>query len=239
MKNDMPELKACPFCGGEGELYEPNEDIAVISCLKCNAESGYYDGEDSTTPDDAILFWNKRADLAEPKVLEDATDREAVGSAQPAVTTSFTSSKPVIDDGLREALSLISEHGFEKIDFSLQEAVKTLSRHALKRREKMTDAELQRIESIAFTFDNPQSGVVSSDDIKFLIRGYREALKTREKPVEVTRERMADIVHGTTFNVISKTVAGAVYDALKLSGIKIVANWDSRRRENKMDRGTP
>lgn len=57
------KLKACPFCGGEGELYEPNDEIAVISCLKCNAESGYYNGEDSTTPDDAIKFWNTRADL--------------------------------------------------------------------------------------------------------------------------------------------------------------------------------
>lgn len=52
----------------------------------------------------------------------------------------------------------------------------------------MTDAELQRIESIAFTFDNPQHGVISSKDIVFLIRGYREALKSREKVAEVSRE---------------------------------------------------
>ena len=54
------DLKACPFCGGEGEYYQPNEDIVVIACLTCNAESGYYDGEDSTTLDDAVKFWNTR-----------------------------------------------------------------------------------------------------------------------------------------------------------------------------------
>ncbi len=57
---DLKAILPCPFCGGEGEYYQPNEDIAVISCLTCNAESGYYDGEDSTTPDDAVKFWNKR-----------------------------------------------------------------------------------------------------------------------------------------------------------------------------------
>lgn len=64
MKTNNPAgddaLLPCPFCGGEGEHYQPNEDIAVIACTKCNAESGYYDGEDSTTPYDAVKFWNTR-----------------------------------------------------------------------------------------------------------------------------------------------------------------------------------
>jgi Lar family restriction alleviation protein len=67
MNTDTDKLLPCPFCGGEGELYEPNEEVAVIACLQCNAEGGYYGGEDSSTPDDAIRLWNTRAPVHAPE----------------------------------------------------------------------------------------------------------------------------------------------------------------------------
>ena len=74
---DLKALLPCPFCGGEGEYYQPNEDIVVIACLTCNAESGYYDGEDSTTLDDAVKFWNTRnGKLTRPTVTPTDGDSE-------------------------------------------------------------------------------------------------------------------------------------------------------------------
>lgn len=40
--------------------------------------------------------------------------------------------------------------------------------------------------------------------------------------VEIGRDEMAKIVHGTSFGVISETEAGAVYDALSLNNMKII-----------------
>lgn len=103
----MSQLKKCPFCGGEGELYEPNEDIAVISCLKCNAESGYYDGEDSTTPDDAIKFWNTRTPHPQQNVHGLIT---AIDDAIQEIEYDCTNGKMVAAD-LRKALKSYQEGG--------------------------------------------------------------------------------------------------------------------------------
>ena len=58
----QPELKHCPFCGGNpGILATP---IAIyISCEKCNFDVVYEDGE---TADAAVNHWNTRAEPAIP-----------------------------------------------------------------------------------------------------------------------------------------------------------------------------
>lgn len=58
----QPELKHCPFCGGDaGILATP---IAIyISCEKCNFDVVYEDGE---TADAAVNHWNTRAEPVTP-----------------------------------------------------------------------------------------------------------------------------------------------------------------------------
>lgn len=70
----LPDLKSCPFCGGEGEIYHPNDEVSVITCKSCNAEGGYYGGLDSTSPEDARKFWNTREQpMPEPVQYSDGT----------------------------------------------------------------------------------------------------------------------------------------------------------------------
>ena len=48
------ELKPCPFCGGEAEIFE--SAICQIRCSNCNARSCW------NTKDKAIEAWNRRAE---------------------------------------------------------------------------------------------------------------------------------------------------------------------------------
>ena len=52
----MPELKACPFCGGDAEVYE-EEEWFYVRCFDCWAQT---DGID--TEIGAIDAWNRRKD---------------------------------------------------------------------------------------------------------------------------------------------------------------------------------
>ena len=54
----MNELRKCPFCGGEAELFEvfPGRFYAVV-CPHCVVETTYYE-----TSEKAIEAWNRRAD---------------------------------------------------------------------------------------------------------------------------------------------------------------------------------
>jgi len=53
-KSDPCELKPCPFCGGEVEIFD-NEDGWFIECGKCGA------GKICATESKAIAAWNRRA----------------------------------------------------------------------------------------------------------------------------------------------------------------------------------
>lgn len=57
----MSDLKPCPFCGGKAEVYETTDSCGrnvsyMVECEKCEAGSGYYDGDRQL----AIDAWNKR-----------------------------------------------------------------------------------------------------------------------------------------------------------------------------------
>lgn len=63
---NKPEIKPCPFCGGEAEFY-PNyiegEENWVECCnAKCQATNGYV----RRTPEEALSAWNTRAEPAAP-----------------------------------------------------------------------------------------------------------------------------------------------------------------------------
>ena len=55
----MPELKSCPFCGGEAEFRDapPFDDVIEwqVSCTKCFARTWY-----EYTQDEAAKAWNGR-----------------------------------------------------------------------------------------------------------------------------------------------------------------------------------
>lgn len=54
----MPELKPCPFCGGEGDWYEVKPGYGYVSCDTCDATIGCFD---ALPKQDAIDAWNTRA----------------------------------------------------------------------------------------------------------------------------------------------------------------------------------
>ena len=69
---DMPELKPCPFCGGEAELImhkkgKPyaweNDCDHWVSCMAedCCARMGF-----CGTREEAVELWNRRAALVQP-----------------------------------------------------------------------------------------------------------------------------------------------------------------------------
>ncbi len=67
---NKPELKPCPFCGGEAEFY-PNdiegEENWVECCnAKCQATNGYV----RRTPEEALSAWNTRSEPAAPSDVE-------------------------------------------------------------------------------------------------------------------------------------------------------------------------
>jgi len=71
---NKPELKPCPFCGGEAEFY-PNdiegEENWVECCnAKCQATNGYV----RRTPEEALSAWNTRSEPAAPSL--DEVERE-------------------------------------------------------------------------------------------------------------------------------------------------------------------
>lgn len=73
--SDTPDLKPCPFCGGEVELL--SNIVSCMHCL-CALPDGYgYGGENIgfQTEGEAIAAWNTRA--VDPAAIREAALREA------------------------------------------------------------------------------------------------------------------------------------------------------------------
>lgn len=61
----MMELKPCPFCGGEAEIYTANNGkYGLVFCKKCEVETPAFKGINN-----AISAWNRR--------VTDGTERKA------------------------------------------------------------------------------------------------------------------------------------------------------------------
>jgi len=50
------ELKPCPFCGGDAEVNEIDDEY-LSSCSECSANLGFFE-----TEHDAITAWNTRVE---------------------------------------------------------------------------------------------------------------------------------------------------------------------------------
>ena len=61
---NMPDLKPCPFCGGESSLSHDYEGMGAsyVRCKKCGLESIKFLKSFGCASDDrAVEFWNRRA----------------------------------------------------------------------------------------------------------------------------------------------------------------------------------
>jgi Lar family restriction alleviation protein len=52
----MPELAACPFCGGDASLGLCGLGTARVACMDCGSEGTF-----SPSREDAIAAWNRRS----------------------------------------------------------------------------------------------------------------------------------------------------------------------------------
>ena len=61
----MPDLKPCPFCGGEALLSHDYEGMGAsyVRCKKCGLESiRFIRAFDTASDDRAVEYWNRRTD---------------------------------------------------------------------------------------------------------------------------------------------------------------------------------
>ncbi len=52
----MTDLKPCPFCGGEANLFDHGDEYCLVACSGCCVRT--HDG----TADEVIAVWNRRFD---------------------------------------------------------------------------------------------------------------------------------------------------------------------------------
>lgn len=93
----MSELLPCPFCGGEAELVDFDLDSCFVECRKCRASQPVL-WPKSTSRQDAIAAWNRRAPAIPPDVRE--TLRETLLYARRQIVAN---GPLYYDDGLHDS----------------------------------------------------------------------------------------------------------------------------------------
>lgn len=101
MTSEAPELKPCPFCGGDAELMYPEEleryDGTVV-CMKCHAAS-----PDKDNWKDAIEAWNTRANLPTYDVVFAA----GIDAAKKAIADLPRGRTDAVDEGHEQAFRAV------------------------------------------------------------------------------------------------------------------------------------
>lgn len=99
----MDELKPCPFCGGEAEIYEYDPDglcdYHEPYTVQCKSECCFL-GRDFATREDAAKAWNRRPTMAlieREALLSEAIDVEVNGVTISAVPAGLIRYAPTID----------------------------------------------------------------------------------------------------------------------------------------------
>ena len=62
----MEKLKPCPFCGGKAGLTDVGNEGEfedwIVECPSCHIAMLYHDDGCTSTKDEAVIAWNRRAD---------------------------------------------------------------------------------------------------------------------------------------------------------------------------------
>ena len=67
-KTEAPDLKPCPFCGGDYQTWQHVRDGRTLGCSKCGARFTEYNGPpDNSAETRLVNAWNTRADLSGAK----------------------------------------------------------------------------------------------------------------------------------------------------------------------------
>ena len=81
----MAELKPCPFCGGEAELWWNGiRQCHEVRCKQCSARGGYCDGME-----DAIEAWNKRTERPNGRWVQHCFEIECTNCNGEALRDAF------------------------------------------------------------------------------------------------------------------------------------------------------
>lgn len=71
--SDAPELKPCPFCGGQADIWKASVDLGLPAWIACtHCKEGVFCTKEHSTTEAAIAAWNRRAPDPRVAALVDA-----------------------------------------------------------------------------------------------------------------------------------------------------------------------